>query len=54
MRTQLYLAVDNNYLTEETFLELKLRAVELNRIISGLIKYLKQSSLTGKKYKPKT
>ena len=35
VRTQLYLAVDNNYLTEETLFELKLRAVELNRIISG-------------------
>ena len=51
VRAQLYLALDYQYLTEDEFLRLKTKALELNRIISGLIKYLRQSSLTGKKYK---
>ena len=51
VRSQLYLAVDYEYITQEDFLQLNMRAVELNRLISGLIKYLKQSNLTGKKYK---
>ena len=51
VRAQLYLAIDYEYITEEEFSQLKTKALELNRIISGLIKYLKQSNLTGKKYK---
>jgi len=53
VRAQLYLAIDCEYITEEEFLQLKLKAIELNRIISGLIKYLKQSNLRGKKYSPR-
>lgn len=51
VRAQLYLAVDCQYITEEEFADLRTKAVELNRIISGLIKYLRQSELTRKKYK---
>ena len=51
VRAQLYLAVDFDYITEEEFLQLRTKALELNRIISGLIRYLKQSNLTGKKYR---
>jgi four helix bundle protein len=54
VRAQLYLAVDCEYITEEEFLQLKIKAIELNRMISGLIKYLKQSNLTGKKYSPQS
>ena len=50
VRAQLYLALDYEYLTEEEFSQLRTTALELNRIISGLIKYLRQSNLTGKKY----
>ena len=53
MRAQLYLAIDCEYITEDEFLQLKVKAIELNRMISGLIKYLKQSNLTGKKYSPR-
>ena len=50
VRAQLYLAVDFEYITAEEFSQLRTKALELNRIISGLIKYLRQSNLTGKKY----
>ena len=51
VRAQLYLAVDYEYITQNEFLDLKMKALELNRIISGLIKYLSQSELKGKKYR---
>ena len=53
VRAQLYLSLDCGYIGSEDFQQLSTRAVELNRIISGLIKYLKQSNLSGKKYKPR-
>jgi four helix bundle protein len=51
VRTQLYLASDQKYLSEEEFLELHEKATQLSRVISGLIKYLRQSQITGRKYK---
>ncbi|HEX4900798.1 MAG TPA: four helix bundle protein [Pyrinomonadaceae bacterium] len=54
VRAQLYLAIDYEYITEQEFSQLKMKALELNRIISGLIKYLKQSHFTGKKYKARS
>ena len=54
VRAQLYLASDRAYLSDEQFSKLTRDATELSRMISGLIKYLKQSQLTGKKYKATT
>jgi four helix bundle protein len=51
VRAQLYLASDRAYLSEEQFSTLTRHATELSRMISGLIKYLRHSQLTGKKYK---
>ena len=51
VRAQLYLAHDRAYLSDEEFRELSYKASQLSRVISGLIKYLRQSELTGKKYK---
>jgi four helix bundle protein len=51
VRAQLYLAHDRAYLSDEEFSELSRKALQLSRVIAGLIKYLRQSQLTGKKYK---
>jgi four helix bundle protein len=51
VRAQLYLANDRAYLSDEQFSMLARNAAELSRMISGLIKYLRHSQLTGKKYK---
>jgi four helix bundle protein len=51
VRAQLYLASDRGYLADEEFSTLTRNATELSRMISGLIKYLRHSQLTGKKYK---
>jgi four helix bundle protein len=51
VRAQLYLAVDRSYISQEQFSDLTSKAIELSRLMSGLIKYLRHSQLTGKKYK---
>ena len=51
IRTQLYLAKDLDYLTEDSFHRLRQMAVRTSEIIWGLIRYLKDSELKGNKYK---
>ena len=51
LRAQLYVALDQQYIGQEAFDNISEKALELSRIISGLIKYLKGSSKKGKKYK---
>jgi four helix bundle protein len=51
VRAQLYLALDQQYISEALFQELTTKAIQLSRVISGLIRYLRQSQLSGKKYK---
>lgn len=51
VRAQLYLAYDRKYLTEDEFDELTQKTRQLSRMIAGLTKYLRQSPITGKKYK---
>lgn len=51
VRAQLYLAYDRKYLSSEQFEALSSKAVQTSRVISGLIKYLRQSQMTGKKFK---
>jgi len=40
VRSQLYLAVDLEYITSNEFEELKLKVNEVSKLISGLLKYL--------------
>ena len=54
VRAQLYLAHDRSYLSDEQFQEIYARAVLLNRTVAGLIKYLQNSKITGRKYKVAT
>ncbi len=51
VRAQLYLALDRGYISSEQFTQLSNKAIELSRVINGLIKYLRQSQFSGKKYK---
>jgi four helix bundle protein len=51
VRAQLYLALDRAYISKEQFAQLCSKAVELSRVLSGLIHYLKNSQLSGRKYK---
>ena len=51
IRSQLYAALDQAYISQQDFESLKGRAVEVSRMISGLMKYLQKSPLRGSKYK---
>jgi four helix bundle protein len=51
VRAQLYLAFDQQYISEAVFQELTTKASQLSRVISGLMRYLRESQLSGKKYK---
>jgi four helix bundle protein len=49
LRAQLYVAFDQNYITNERFDVLTLEVAEISQLIAGFIKYLKQSELRGSK-----
>ena len=51
VRSQLYVALDQNYITESEFNFIYGKTTENSRVISGLVKYLKQSELRGSKFK---
>ena len=51
LRTQLYLAMDSGYLSQEEFDDLYTRTAEIARMISGLATYLRKSSIRGPKFK---
>ena len=50
-RSQLYRAVDRDYLRDEEFKNLYDHALRISSLIQALINYLKDSELTGSKFK---
>ncbi|CAN5359711.1 four helix bundle protein [soil metagenome] len=51
VRAQLYVALDQNYVDKEHFTSIQNKLVETSRMLSGLIKYLQQSSFKGSKFR---
>jgi four helix bundle protein len=51
VRAQLYVALDQSYITPAQFKSLSDCTSEISQLISGLMKYLRQSSLRGSKYR---
>ena len=51
VRSQLYIAFDQDYLTKSVFEELSSHAREISRMVTGLMSYLRNSGLKGTKYK---
>jgi four helix bundle protein len=51
VRAQLYVALDQHYITNEEFKLLRERAVEISRMLSGMMNYLRQSEMRGRKYR---
>ena len=51
VRAQLYAALDQAYLDKATFDRLTDMATGINRMLSGLMKYLRTSEFKGNKYK---
>ena len=50
-RSQLYRALDRNYVTNEQFERLSQKTIDLGRKISNLMIYLKNSEIKGNKFK---
>ncbi|MGH9340312.1 MAG: four helix bundle protein [Acidobacteriota bacterium] len=53
-RSQLYVALDQNYIAREVFTAISKQAQEVSRMISGLMKHLQRSTLKGHKYKKRS
>jgi four helix bundle protein len=51
VRSQLYVALDQNYISESEFKLIYSKAEQNSRVISGLMKYLGQSDIRGIKFK---
>jgi four helix bundle protein len=51
VRSQLYVAHDQGYISQEEFDQLASLAIETSRLISGLMGYLRKSGIKGTKYK---
>jgi four helix bundle protein len=51
VRAQLYVALDQGYIDQETFDRLSASAIQINRMLSGLMKYLRTSDYKGSKFK---
>ncbi|HQZ83612.1 MAG TPA: four helix bundle protein [Pyrinomonadaceae bacterium] len=50
VRSQLYIALDQGYLGKETFGEISETLLTTSRLISGIMKYLRQSEHRGSKF----
>ena len=51
VRSQLYVALDQNYISEVEFNNVCEKLNQNGRIIAGLISYLKQTDIKGNKFK---
>jgi four helix bundle protein len=50
VRSQLYLASDQSYLSDEKFREMSEKLIKISRAIAGFMKYLRQSEMRGTKF----
>ncbi len=51
VKSQLYVALDQNYISTLNFSQLYGKADEVSRLVGGFMSYLRESELRGKKYK---
>lgn len=51
VRSQLYVALDQGYISEDQFHSINSAAAENGRVINGLMKYLRQTEIRGLKFK---
>ena len=50
VRSQLYVALDQNYWNEAQFRSISEQAIQISQLIAGFMRYLQQSDLRGSKY----
>ena len=51
VRSQLYVALDQNYISESDFARISAATVRIGRVIAGLFRYLSHSDLKGQKFR---
>lgn len=51
LRSHLYVALDQGYVDEDSFNKLATQAVEISRMLAGLMSYLRRSGFKGTKFK---
>lgn len=51
VRSQLYVALDQEYISRTVFEPLNMSATEISKMLSGLMNYLKKSGLKGTRFK---
>jgi four helix bundle protein len=51
VRSQLYVALDQNYISNEVFNNLIVIIDDIGKMLNGLINYLKRTEIKGQKYK---
>lgn len=51
VRSQLYVALDQGYINRDSFEHLSEITININRMLAGLMKYLRISKYKGSKYK---
>ena len=51
VRSHLYVALDQGYVSQSRFEELATEAFEVSRLVSGFMAYLRKSNLRGRKYR---
>jgi four helix bundle protein len=49
LRAQLYIALDQQYVSQESFEQLSTEVTQVSQLISGFMRYLKESDLRGSK-----
>jgi len=54
VEAQLFVALDQKYISDGEFARLRDRAISTKRLIGGLMSYLRQSGMKGEKYKDPT
>ena len=54
VRCHLYIARDQNYLSQEKFDQLKAMATDVSKMVNGLITYLRKAKMKGNKFKSVT
>ncbi len=51
LRAQLYIALDQEYISEEEFARVRQKSEEVSRMLAGLIRYLRGAAMRGSKFK---
>ncbi len=51
VRAQLYVALDQNYIDKNTFESLSAISIEIGRLLGGLMNYLRETDMKGKKFR---